>query len=64
MVVARPGARPDAEELIRLVKEKKGAAHAPKKVEFVEALPMTAVGKVDKKALRAGYWAGHGRQVG
>ena len=64
LVVRKPGANCSAEELTQLVKSKKGAAHAPKKVEFVEALPMTAVGKVDKKALRAGYWAGHGRQVG
>ena len=64
MVVARPGARPDAEELIRLVKEKKGAAHAPKRVEFVDSLPMTAVGKVDKKVLRAKLWEGRDRQVG
>ena len=46
------------------VKAAKGAAHAPKRVEFVDALPMTPVGKVDKKALRATYWAGQARQVG
>jgi fatty-acyl-CoA synthase len=64
MVVARPGARLDAEELTQLVKTKKGAAHAPKRIEFVDALPMTAVGKVDKKVLRAKLWEGQGRQVG
>jgi fatty-acyl-CoA synthase len=25
---------------------------------------MTGVGKVDKKVLKAGFWAGHGRMVG
>ncbi len=64
MVVRRPGANPAAEELIGLVKEKKGAAHAPKRVEFVDSLPMTAVGKVDKKVLRAKLWEGRDRQVG
>ncbi len=64
MVVRRPGAQPSADELIALVKERKGAAHAPKKVEFVDALPMTPVGKVDKKALRAKFWEGRDRQVG
>ncbi|MDE2362205.1 MAG: AMP-binding protein [Hyphomicrobiales bacterium] len=64
MVVARPGARLHAEELTQLVKARKGAAHAPKRVEIVEALPMTAVGKVDKKALRAKLWEGQARQVG
>ena len=64
MVVRRPGAAPSAEELIALVKDRKGAAHAPKRVEFVDALPMTPVGKVDKKALRAKFWEGRERQVG
>jgi fatty-acyl-CoA synthase len=63
-VVPRPGAAPRAEELIALVKERKGAAHAPKSVELVEALPSTGVGKVDKKALRASFWTGQRRMVG
>ena len=64
MVVRKPGAAPSAEELIALVKDRKGAAHAPKRVEFVDALPMTPVGKVDKKVLRAKFWEGQERQVG
>jgi acyl-CoA synthetase (AMP-forming)/AMP-acid ligase II len=35
------------------VKEGNGSTHAPKIVEFVDELPMTAVGKVDKQVLRA-----------
>jgi fatty-acyl-CoA synthase len=27
-------------------------------------LPMTGVGKVDKKVLRAGFWSGRDRRVG
>ncbi|MFV0280412.1 MAG: AMP-binding protein [Rhodoblastus sp.] len=64
LVVRKAGAQPSAEELIALVKEKKGAAHAPKRVEFVDVLPMTPVGKVDKKVLRAKFWEGRDRQVG
>jgi fatty-acyl-CoA synthase len=64
MVVPRGGARPSAEELIELVKRRKGSAHAPKHVEFVETLPVTSVGKVDKKQLRAKFWAGQRRMVG
>ena len=37
--------------------------HAPKHVEYVDALPLTALGKPDKKALRATYWQGHARSV-
>jgi fatty-acyl-CoA synthase len=64
VVVPRPGATPDAQRLMQLVKARKGAQHAPKQVEFVAALPVTAVGKVDKKALRAPHWANQARQVG
>ena len=64
LVVPRAGARPDPDELIALVKARKGSAHAPKHIEVVDALPTTAVGKVDKKALRARFWAGQKRMVG
>jgi fatty-acyl-CoA synthase len=64
IVVAREGARPNAEELINLVKAKKGSAHAPKHIKFVTELPMTGVGKVDKKVLKAGFWVGRERLVG
>ena len=64
MIVAREGARPNAEELINLVKARKGSAHAPKHVRFVSELPMTGVGKVDKKVLKAGFWVGRDRLVG
>jgi fatty-acyl-CoA synthase len=64
IVVAREGTRPNADELINLVKARKGSAHAPKHVKFVTELPMTGVGKVDKKVLKAGFWAGRDRMVG
>jgi fatty-acyl-CoA synthase len=64
VVVVREGARPSAEELINLVKARKGSAHAPKHIKFVNELPMTGVGKVDKKLLKAGFWAGRERMVG
>ena len=64
LVVAKPGARPAPEAIMQLVKDRKGGTHAPKQVEFVETLPLTAVGKVDKKVLRAKYWAGRDRMVG
>jgi fatty-acyl-CoA synthase len=64
MIVPRAGARPNVDELIALVKSRKGSAHAPKHIELVDSLPSTAVGKVDKKALRAKFWAGQTRMVG
>ena len=38
-----------------MVAERKGSFQAPKVVEFIDAIPQTAVGKPDKKALRARY---------
>jgi fatty-acyl-CoA synthase len=64
VIVARNGTHPNAEELIDLVKKHKGSAHAPKHVKFVTELPMTGVGKVDKKVLKAGFWVGRDRMVG
>ena len=59
-----PGSRERLTAEIRAsVKERKGSVHAPKHVEYVDALPLTALGKPDKKALRATYWQGHARSV-
>ncbi|MDO8705597.1 MAG: AMP-binding protein [Sulfuricaulis sp.] len=63
VVVAKPGASVDTEGLIQRVKQMKGAQHAPKRIAVVDALPLTALGKVDKKALRAPHWTGMGREV-
>ncbi len=52
VVVARPGRVVDAGELTALVAARKGSYQAPKRVEVVEAIPQTPVGKPDKKALR------------
>ena len=51
-------------ELIAWVRDKKGPVSAPKAIEFASAIPMTGLGKPDKKALRAKYWGGRERQVG
>jgi fatty-acyl-CoA synthase len=53
-----------AAELTALVKEHKGAHHAPKSVDFIDAIPLTPVGKPDKKAPRARHWSHADRQVG
>jgi fatty-acyl-CoA synthase len=63
VVVRKPGTELTAEQLVTLVKQKKGSVYAPKSVDFVDAIPLTAVGKADKKALRAKYWSGQGRLV-
>ena len=64
MVQLKPGASVTAELLIDLVRQKKGKVLAPKAIEFIAEMPRTAVGKIDKKVLRAPFWLGQDRQVG
>jgi fatty-acyl-CoA synthase len=63
LVVLRAGASVPAEELIALVRERKGAVYAPKAIDFVASLPVTGLGKLDKKAIRAPFWQGQQRGV-
>jgi fatty-acyl-CoA synthase len=63
VVVKRAGTDVEADALIALVRERKGAVYAPKSVDFADAIPVTAIGKPDKKALRARYWGEGRRQV-
>lgn len=63
IVVPRPGHEVAADELTALVKKEKAASYAPKTVDVVDELPLTAVGKPDKKVLRARYWGEGGRGV-
>ncbi|MFI2478835.1 AMP-binding protein [Nocardia xishanensis] len=64
VVVTRPEIAVTAEELIAFVRGRKGPLHAPKSVSIVDQIPMTAVGKPDRKAVRARYWNGTARQIG
>jgi fatty-acyl-CoA synthase len=41
-----------ASELMAYVRERKGSVQTPKRVEIVDHIPLTAVGKPDKKKLR------------
>ncbi len=52
-VTLKPGARPTFEEIVSFLKER-GASlqQLPERIEFVDAMPATKVGKIDKKALR------------
>jgi acyl-CoA synthetase (AMP-forming)/AMP-acid ligase II len=59
-VVRAPDATVSVEELSALVEEKLGELWVPQVIEFVEDLPRTSNGKVDVKALKAGWAAVHG----
>jgi fatty-acyl-CoA synthase len=55
-VVLRSGTSVGAYELMAQVRERKGAVQVPKPIEFVAALPVTCLGKLDKKAIRVKSW--------
>ena len=66
VVVLQPGHEPSdalTRELQQLVKDAKGSQQSPKSIDYVEAIPLTPVGKPDKKAVRAQYWARTDRAV-
>jgi fatty-acyl-CoA synthase len=46
-----------------LVKDAKGSQQSPKSIDYVDSLPLTPVGKPDKKAVRSRYWNDAGRAV-
>jgi fatty-acyl-CoA synthase len=62
-VVPRAGAILDERAVISFCKAKLGGLKTPKTVEFRAEIPKTAAGKIDRKALRAPYWAGMDREV-
>ncbi|MHB1738247.1 MAG: class I adenylate-forming enzyme family protein [Actinomycetes bacterium] len=57
-VVTSPGGRPDPEELTAHVRTRLAGYKVPKRIEYVDALPMSGVGKVLRRALRDPLWAG------
>jgi long-chain acyl-CoA synthetase len=52
-IVLKPGEKATAEEIISFCKEKLAAYKVPKLVEFRDALPKSAIGKILRKVLRA-----------
>jgi fatty-acyl-CoA synthase len=71
VIVLRPDVASDdaavatiTSEIQTAVKERKGSVHVPKQVHVVDSVPVTALGKPDKKAVRAQFWEGAGRSVG
>jgi len=67
VVVLKPGHEGSealAAELQSAVKEAKGSVQSPKSVDFVAQIPLSPLGKPDKKALRRQFWSGQERGVG
>jgi fatty-acyl-CoA synthase len=58
-----PDGEISAEELIAHCRHNLAGYKCPKRVEFVDALPRTATGKLQKFKLREPFWKGQERQV-
>jgi fatty-acyl-CoA synthase len=66
VVVLQAGHEPSdalTAELQQLVKDAKGSQQSPKTIDYVDTLPLTPVGKPDKKAVRSQYWTDTTRAV-
>jgi fatty-acyl-CoA synthase len=62
-VVLKDGAQVTPEALIAHVKRKIASFKAPKSMTIVNELPISAVGKVLRRAVRDRYWKGQSRHV-
>jgi long-chain acyl-CoA synthetase len=63
VVALKPDQPADPESIIVWARQRIAGYKVPKSVDFVEALPRNASGKVLKRDLRAPYWSGRERQV-
>jgi fatty-acyl-CoA synthase len=64
LIVLRDSQRPTPEEIIAHSREHLAHFKCPTSVEFVESLPRTATGKLQKFLIREAYWKGIERRVG
>ncbi len=62
-IVKEEGSTLSEDDVIVQAKADLGGVKAPKQVIFVDDVPRTPVGKIDKKALRAEKWADAGRTI-
>ncbi|MEA2634546.1 MAG: hypothetical protein QOH92_1313 [Chloroflexota bacterium] len=63
VVQLRPGAQATADELIGFAAARIAGYKKPKSIDFVEALPRDAAGKLLKRKIREPYWAASGRRI-
>lgn len=62
-VLLKPGAQTTADEIIAFCRERLAHFKCPKFVEFVESLPKTSTGKIQKFVLREKEWAGYEKRI-
>jgi len=62
-VIKRPGAELSEQDVIDHCKARIAGYKCPRRVSFIDAMPMSGAGKVLKTQLRAPYWEGRDRKV-
>jgi fatty-acyl-CoA synthase len=63
IVVLKPGESATESELIEFCRERMAHFKCPKRVSFIESLPRTATGKIQKNQLRDRFWQGREKKV-
>jgi acyl-CoA synthetase (AMP-forming)/AMP-acid ligase II len=63
VVVRKPGCDPTPDQIIAWARQRIAGFKAPKSVDFIDALPRNASGKILRRELREPYWAGFERRV-
>lgn len=63
VIVLKDGARMDAEDLMRHCTEQLGKFKTPHSIDVVADLPRNNAGKIQRRDVRARYWADNERQV-
>jgi fatty-acyl-CoA synthase len=63
IVVLKVGQKATDREIIQFCKERIAHYKAPKAIDFLDALPRTGSGKIQKKGLRDKYWQGYEKKV-
>jgi long-chain acyl-CoA synthetase len=63
VVVLKPDASADASDIQAYARSRIADFKVPKSVDFVDALPRNASGKVLRRQLQEPYWAGRERKV-
>ncbi|MCI0523667.1 MAG: long-chain-fatty-acid--CoA ligase [Acidobacteria bacterium] len=64
LVVLKPDMTATEAEIVEFCRESMAHFKCPKAVSFIDALPRTATGKIQKNLLREKYWQGRGKRVG
>jgi fatty-acyl-CoA synthase len=62
-VVLRPGMQATADDLLAFTRDRLAGFKRPKAIEFLDALPKTSTGKVQKFVLREKEWQGQQKRI-